>query len=84
LDSNPVKEAPPIAIDCHCLTLIATDSNPVKEAPLIVCDPSTMDIATQAVPQEQWFPVKAEGKTLQVCWTAACLRAQVHKGVSAA
>jgi len=49
-------------------------SNPVKESPLIVCDPATVDIAAEAVPQEQNFYVHADGNLTPVSNLAASLK----------
>ncbi len=49
-------------------------TNPVVEAPLVVCHPESVDIAAEAVPQEQLFDVRAEGRKIPVANLAANLR----------
>jgi hypothetical protein len=54
--------------------------NPVVDAPLVVCDPSTVDMAAEAVPQEQLFLVKGEGRQIPVANVAANLKySTAHK-----
>lgn len=54
--------------------------NPVQEAPLVVCDPNTVDIAVEAVPQEQSFYVSTEGKQVPVANMASNLKfSKSHK-----